>query len=143
MAGIDTECLLTNLSETLACANATISDLAFELEGSRRHIALGVQQLIELSELLANRVLDERVPVPEGLESGVTEGERRTCGEGASSLATGEYVGFETVAQSSPSFFNRYRIDRNDNFNRCAAAVRFQRVSSSAWRMSLRSTSSR
>ncbi|CAH0255731.1 DUF6124 family protein [Pseudomonas brassicacearum] len=66
VAGIDTECLLTNLSETLACANATISDLAFELEGSRRHVALGVQQLIELSELLANRVLDEWVPVPEG-----------------------------------------------------------------------------
>ncbi|SDG62327.1 hypothetical protein SAMN04490204_4987 [Pseudomonas thivervalensis] len=57
---------------------------------------------------------------------------------GAGSLAT-----FETAAQSSPNFFNRYRIDRNDNFNRCAAAVRFQRVSSNAWRMSLRSTSSR
>ena len=64
--GIDTECLLANLSETLASANATVSDLAFELEGSRRHVALGVQQLIELSELLANRVLDERVPVAEG-----------------------------------------------------------------------------
>ncbi|AXA57255.1 DUF6124 family protein [Pseudomonas thivervalensis] len=64
--GIDTECLLTNLSETLASANATISDLAFELEGSRRHVALGVQQLIELSALLANRVLDEQVPLPEG-----------------------------------------------------------------------------
>ncbi|WP_371914256.1 DUF6124 family protein [Pseudomonas sp. NFACC14] len=48
--GIDVECLLTNLSETLASASATISDLAFELEGSRRHVALGVQQLIELSE---------------------------------------------------------------------------------------------
>ncbi|WP_434579723.1 hypothetical protein J3P95_21455 [Pseudomonas sp. Z5-35] len=64
--GIDVECLLTNLSETLASANATISDLAFDLEGSRRQIALGIQQLIELSELLANRVLDERVPVAEG-----------------------------------------------------------------------------
>ncbi|MCP2075274.1 UNVERIFIED_ORG: hypothetical protein J2Y77_004710 [Pseudomonas lini] len=32
--------------------------LAFELEGSRRHIALGIQQLIELSSLLANRALD-------------------------------------------------------------------------------------
>ncbi|MEH6353231.1 DUF6124 family protein [Pseudomonas sp. 3JA] len=63
--GIDTECLLANLSETLASANATISDLAFELDGSRRHVALGVQQLIELSELLANRVLDEQVPVAE------------------------------------------------------------------------------
>jgi hypothetical protein len=47
-AGIGTESLLANLSETLASANATISDLAFDLEGSRRQIALGVQQLIEL-----------------------------------------------------------------------------------------------
>lgn len=34
--GIDAECLLANLSETLASANATLCDLAFELDGSRR-----------------------------------------------------------------------------------------------------------
>ncbi|MCE0460349.1 MULTISPECIES: DUF6124 family protein [Pseudomonas] len=56
--GIDTEHLLANLSETLASADAMISDLAFELDGSRRHVALGIQQLIELSGLLANRALD-------------------------------------------------------------------------------------
>ena len=56
--GIDTESLLANLSETLASADAMVSDLAFDLEGSRRHVALGIQQLIELSELLANRALD-------------------------------------------------------------------------------------
>ncbi|CDF93327.1 MULTISPECIES: DUF6124 family protein [unclassified Pseudomonas] len=55
---IDTESLLANLSETLASANAMVSDLAFDLEGSRRHVALGVAQMIELSELLANRALD-------------------------------------------------------------------------------------
>jgi hypothetical protein len=55
---VDSECLLANLSESLASANAMISDLAFDLEGSRRHIALGIQQVIELSELLANRALD-------------------------------------------------------------------------------------
>ncbi|MCJ8207849.1 DUF6124 family protein [Pseudomonas sp. RGM2987] len=55
---IDAECLLANLSETLASANAMIADLAFDLEGSRRHIALGVQQMIELGLLLANRALD-------------------------------------------------------------------------------------
>lgn len=55
---IDSECLLTNLSETLASANAMINDLAFDLEDSRRHVALGVAQMIELSELLANRALD-------------------------------------------------------------------------------------
>ncbi|MBC3350262.1 hypothetical protein HU811_26775 [Pseudomonas sp. SWRI196] len=60
--GIDTECLLANLSETLASADAMISDLAFELEGSRRHVALGIQQLIELGGLLANRALDNSDP---------------------------------------------------------------------------------
>ncbi|SFW77239.1 MULTISPECIES: DUF6124 family protein [Pseudomonas] len=55
---IDAECLLANLSETLASANAMVSDLAFDLEGSRRHIGLGVQQMIELGQLLANRALD-------------------------------------------------------------------------------------
>jgi hypothetical protein len=55
---VDSECLLANLSESLASANAMISDLAFDLEGSRRHVALGIQQVIELSELLANRALD-------------------------------------------------------------------------------------
>jgi len=55
---IDAECLLANLSETLASANAKVSDLAFDLKGSRRNILLGVQQMIELSQLLANRALD-------------------------------------------------------------------------------------
>ncbi|MGX4730892.1 DUF6124 family protein [Pseudomonas corrugata] len=59
---VDTECLLANLSETLASADAMVSDLAFELDGSRRHVALGIQQLIELSSLLANRALDNVDP---------------------------------------------------------------------------------
>ncbi|MDU9020847.1 DUF6124 family protein [Pseudomonas corrugata] len=60
--GIDTECLLANLSETLASADAMISDLAFELDGSRRHVALGIQQLIELGGLLVSRALDNVDP---------------------------------------------------------------------------------
>ena len=56
--GVDSECLLANLSENLASANAMISDLAFDLDGSRRHVALGILQVIEVSELLANRALD-------------------------------------------------------------------------------------
>ncbi|MBC3361646.1 DUF6124 family protein [Pseudomonas sp. SWRI154] len=56
--GIDTEALLANLSETLASANAMINDLAFDLDGSRRHVALGILQLIELGAMLANRALD-------------------------------------------------------------------------------------
>ena len=55
---VDTESLLANLSENLASANAMISDLAFDLKGSRRHVAMGIQQVIEVSELLANRALD-------------------------------------------------------------------------------------
>ncbi|MGN8343281.1 DUF6124 family protein [Pseudomonas sp. SMV71] len=55
---IDTESLLANLSETLASANAMVEDLAFDLNGSRRHLLLGIQQLIELGSLLANRALD-------------------------------------------------------------------------------------
>jgi len=58
----DNECLLANLSENLASADAMISNLAFDLEAPRRHIALGIQQLIELSSLLANRVLDNVDP---------------------------------------------------------------------------------
>ncbi|WP_434653086.1 hypothetical protein J3P96_19495 [Pseudomonas sp. R3-56] len=58
VADINTESILTTLSETLASANAMASDLAFDLEGSRRHVALGLQQLIELGTLLANRALD-------------------------------------------------------------------------------------
>ena len=60
--GIDTESLLANLSETLASADAMVSDLAFDLKGSRRHVAFGIQQLIELSRLLANRMLDSINP---------------------------------------------------------------------------------
>ncbi|MEX0165695.1 hypothetical protein MRBLPD1_004235 [Pseudomonas brassicacearum] len=55
---IDTESLLAYLSETLASANAMANDLAFDLDGSRRHFLLGIQQLIELGSLLANRALD-------------------------------------------------------------------------------------
>ncbi|SFY22680.1 DUF6124 family protein [Pseudomonas sp. NFACC36] len=60
--GLDNECMLANLSETLASADAMVTDLAFDLDGSRRHLALGIQQLIELSSLLANRVLDNVEP---------------------------------------------------------------------------------
>ncbi|NWE17654.1 DUF6124 family protein [Pseudomonas sp. P7548] len=54
--GISAEDLLVNLSETLASANALSCDLAFSLEGSKREELLGVAQLIELAQLLADRV---------------------------------------------------------------------------------------
>ncbi|WP_448649500.1 DUF6124 family protein [Pseudomonas corrugata] len=57
---VDTEVLLANLSETLASANAMLSNLAFDLDGSRRHVALGGgAQMIELGALLADKALDQ------------------------------------------------------------------------------------
>jgi hypothetical protein len=55
---VDTETLWVHASETLASLNAMTTDLAFELEGSRRNKALAIQQLIVLGELLVNRALD-------------------------------------------------------------------------------------
>lgn len=55
---VDTPTLLVHASETLASINAMTTDLAFELEGSRRNVALAIQQLAVLAELLVNRALD-------------------------------------------------------------------------------------
>ncbi|MGF6149793.1 DUF6124 family protein [Pseudomonas fluorescens] len=71
---IDTETLLIHASETLASLNAMTTDLAFELEGSRRHVALAMQQLVVLSELLVNRAL-EHFDTPD-LASGVSSAAR-------------------------------------------------------------------
>lgn len=71
---IDTETLLIHTSETLASLNAMTTDLAFELEGSRRHVALAMQQLVVLSELLVNRAL-EHFDTPD-LGSGVSSAAR-------------------------------------------------------------------
>ncbi|MFW0756902.1 DUF6124 family protein [Pseudomonas sp. H11T01] len=60
--GLHTETLLANASETLASVNAIASDLAFELEGSRRSVALAIQQMIELSQLLVNQALEQVAP---------------------------------------------------------------------------------
>ncbi len=61
---IDPETLLANASETLACANVMASDLAFELDGSRRRVALAIQQLLELGQLLVDRALDQHPTNP-------------------------------------------------------------------------------
>ncbi len=61
--GLHTETLLANASETLASVNVMASDLAFELEGSRRSVALAIQQMIELSQLLVDKALDQVAPV--------------------------------------------------------------------------------
>ena len=65
---IDTRSLLCHACETLASLNVMTTDLADELEGSRRSVILAVQQLTELGELLVNRALDNLEP-PTGLEA--------------------------------------------------------------------------
>ncbi len=59
---IDSPTLLSHACETLASLNVMTTDLACELEGSRRNVALAIQQLSVLAELLVNRALDNLDP---------------------------------------------------------------------------------
>ncbi|MBD9562602.1 hypothetical protein IB250_06375 [Pseudomonas sp. PDM09] len=59
---IDTETLLSHACETLASLNVLATDFACELEGSHRSLALSIQQLAVLGELLVNRALDNLDP---------------------------------------------------------------------------------
>ncbi|MHC8342001.1 DUF6124 family protein [Pseudomonas sp. RT6P73] len=63
---VDTPTLLAHACETLASLNVMTTDLACELEGSRRNVALAIQQLAVLAELLVNRALDNLDP-PDGV----------------------------------------------------------------------------
>lgn len=55
---VDTQSLLGHACETLASMNVMSTDLACDLEGSRRNVALAIQQLAAVAELLVNRALD-------------------------------------------------------------------------------------
>jgi hypothetical protein len=55
---VDTPTLLAHASETLASMNVMTTDLADQLEGSHRNVALAIQQLAVLAEMLINRALD-------------------------------------------------------------------------------------
>lgn len=55
---VDTPTLLAHASETLASLNVMTTDLADQLEGSHRNVALAMQQLAVLAEMLINRALD-------------------------------------------------------------------------------------
>jgi hypothetical protein len=59
---VDTETLLVHACEMLASLNVMSTDPAFELEGSRRNVALAIQQIVVLGELLVNRALDNLEP---------------------------------------------------------------------------------
>ncbi|WP_429440131.1 DUF6124 family protein [Pseudomonas sp. BS3782 TE3695] len=55
---VDTPTLLAHASETLASMNVMTTDLADQLEGSHRNVAVAIQQLAVLAEMLINRALD-------------------------------------------------------------------------------------
>lgn len=59
---IDTESMLCQASETLACLSVMANDLARELEGPRRQLILTIQQMSALGELLVNRALETLEP---------------------------------------------------------------------------------
>ncbi|MCM2462573.1 hypothetical protein HGO40_19170 [Pseudomonas sp. CG7] len=58
-AKADADTLLTSTSETLASIKAMAEDLAFEVDGTRRSVALGIHQLVELCQLLVDKALDQ------------------------------------------------------------------------------------
>lgn len=62
---VDKETLLCHACETLASLNVMSTDLACDLESSRRNVALAIQQLASLGELLVNRALDI-IELPQG-----------------------------------------------------------------------------
>ena len=66
---LDTETLLIHASQTLAAVDAMSSDLAFELEGKQRHVALAIQHMISLGALLVEQTL-ERIDQPRAVHLG-------------------------------------------------------------------------
>jgi hypothetical protein len=60
--GVDTATLLCHAFETLASLNVLITDLACDLQSSKRNVALSIQQLAVVGELLVNRALDNIDP---------------------------------------------------------------------------------
>ncbi|HEF4761270.1 TPA: hypothetical protein SAN82_003723 [Pseudomonas putida] len=65
LPGVDTPTLLCHACETLASLNVLVTDLACNLESSNRNVALSIQQLAVVGELLVNRALDNIDP-PDG-----------------------------------------------------------------------------
>ncbi|MGF6332788.1 hypothetical protein ABH909_005666 [Pseudomonas sp. BS3782 TE3695] len=66
---VDTLTLLSHASETLASLNVMTLDFANRLDGPQRDVALALQQLTMLTELLVNRArdnLDPNASVPAG-----------------------------------------------------------------------------
>lgn len=62
LPNVDTQSLLCHASETLASLNVMTTDLAGELQGPHRSVAMALQQLTELGALLVNRALENLEP---------------------------------------------------------------------------------
>lgn len=62
LPNVDNESILCHACENIASLNVMATDLAGELEGSQRNIALAIQQLAVLCELALNRALDNLDP---------------------------------------------------------------------------------
>lgn len=58
----DTESLLANASETLGSVTEMLNNFAAVLETSHRKTALGIAQIVMLSELAVNQALDNVLP---------------------------------------------------------------------------------
>ncbi|MFJ2389232.1 DUF6124 family protein [Pseudomonas koreensis] len=54
----DTESLLANAYESLACASVMLGDFAALLQGTHRKTLLGIAQVVMLGELAVNKALD-------------------------------------------------------------------------------------
>ena len=62
LPNVDNESLLCHACENIASLNVMATDLAGQLQGSQRNIALAIQQLAVLCELALNRTLDNLDP---------------------------------------------------------------------------------
>jgi hypothetical protein len=85
LPNIDTETLLSHACETLASLNVLATDFACELEGSHRSLALSIQQLAVLGELLVNRALDNLDPPSvdqQGRDRAIDAGNRHVSSHG-------------------------------------------------------------
>ncbi|WP_030130180.1 DUF6124 family protein [Pseudomonas sp. QTF5] len=68
---IDTEALLANASEDLLSISAIAADLADDVEGSRRSVALALSRLADGVQLLVERVLDHHESLQMKAQAGV------------------------------------------------------------------------
>ncbi|MFS2070529.1 DUF6124 family protein [Pseudomonas sp. CT11-2] len=68
---IDTEALLANASEDLLSISAIAADLADDVEGSRRSVALALSRLADGVQLLVERVLDHHESLQMKARAGV------------------------------------------------------------------------